>query len=155
MENIDTSTNERICYSFFKYTKVSHTIQERELENSIEYKITEGSFDNIIMILNGMFMYLGIPIYDSMGLIMLNNKSPVIYEEFIKKGNTEVTHLPGSNRYRIKYSKKWNRAVYQFIKDTGQEDCILKIIEMSKNEISKLNSLIKLEEKNNQELLGF
>jgi hypothetical protein len=86
-----------------------------------------------------------------------NNKAQVLIPDIIKNGYT-TSHIfddKNSISYQLNYIDKWDSNIYQFIKDVGLEDVIMKTIETCKNKIKEINSLIEQDEKNNQELLGF
>jgi hypothetical protein len=148
---IDTSTDEKICYSYIHYFNYSQQFTKNDIEDL--YSFGGSSFRTNVCF--NVFMYFKIPIIPIIEIRHLTNKLQTLLPNIIEKGYmATISNINQQTVYILDFVKKWDSTLYSFVKDMGFQDIILTTVEMCKEKKQEIELLIAKEEKNNRELLG-
>jgi hypothetical protein len=150
LQNIDFSSDERICFSFLNYIKLRQKFYYNQSENT--YIFDSYEWFNYLSI--SLLQNLELPGIDTVGLSHYRHKADQNIESLIQ--NKKIAFFDGvfGSQNGLDYSALWDDTVYDFVKAIGIDKSIINIANLVSQKVKDFSSELEIIEKNKNDLLS-
>lgn len=150
LSNIDKSTEETICKSFFIWSGFKQGVGKDKATE--EYSLN--GFQMYGSITSNVLEYLQILRFHSLSRFSQSDESKKYINVLVKENIITKVEDDGPIKYWIDFLNNWNIQVFKSIEDIGIKDTIIKAVEKAEQLKISLTEEIEFNEKSNSELLA-